>query len=99
MNINIIIKPIISEKALIEAQKGRYSFEVQKDSNKTQVKNAIQELYKVKVVAVFTSITKGSKTRRTKVGIKKFKTIHKKARVQIEKGQKIDVFEEGASSK
>lgn len=96
MNTSIIIKPIISEKALMEAQKGRYSFEVQKDSNKTQVKNAVEELFKVKVKGVFTSITKGSKTRRTKTGVKKFKTIYKKARVQLEKGQKIDVFEEGA---
>lgn len=96
MNTSIIIKPIISEKALMEAQKGRYSFEVQKDSNKTQVKNAIEELFKVKVKGVFTSITKGSKTRRTRVGIKKFTTIYKKARVQLEKGQKIEVFEEGA---
>lgn len=89
-----IIKPVISEKSVKEAQLGRYTFLVSLSADKTRIKNDIKKLFGVDPVKVFTSRKKGSITRTTKVGrsVKKFS--FKKARVVLAKGQKIQVFEE-----
>lgn len=91
---DVIIKPLITEKSLKEAQKGRYTFEVATGANKTDIKNAIQAMFKVTVKDVLTNITKGSKSRKTRFGIKSVAFAYKKARVSLAKGQKIDIFEE-----
>ncbi len=90
----IVIKPIFTENSIKDAAKGTFTFLVKDGANKNQVKNAIEELYKVNVVSVTTNITKGSKTRLTKKGrtVAEFK--NKKARVTLKKGQKIEIFEE-----
>ena len=49
---DIIIRPIISEKSLGEVQSKKYVFEVAKKANKTQVKTAVEEIFKVKVESV-----------------------------------------------
>ena len=47
---NIIIKPLITEQGMHFANiKGAYSFEVNKRANKTQIKNAVERIYNVKV--------------------------------------------------
>lgn len=94
---NVIVKPLITEKSLKEAQKGRYTFEVAKSANKTDVKNAIQAMFKVTVKGVLTNIIKGSKNKKTRFGIKAIPFAYKKARVSLAKGQKIDIFEEKSS--
>ena len=96
---NIIIKPIVSEKSLSEAKIGRYTFIVDKFSTKDQIKGAAEKLFKVKVTGVFTNIIKGSKTKVTRFGKKTFDSSYKKARVTLEKGQKIDIFEEKSGDK
>jgi large subunit ribosomal protein L23 len=91
---SIIKKPIISEKSFVEAGRGRYSFVVAKTANKTDIKLAIEKMFSVKVVDVATNIVKGSKMRFTKKGRNLQDLTYKKARVQLAKDQKIDIFEE-----
>lgn len=91
---NIIVKPIISEKSFAEAGRGRYSFVVATRANKTAIKRAIEKMFNVTVVDVATNIVKGSHMRFTKKGRNLQDLTYKKARVQLAKDQKIDMFEE-----
>ncbi|HRN96807.1 MAG TPA: 50S ribosomal protein L23 [Candidatus Levybacteria bacterium] len=91
---NVIKKPIISEKSFAEAGRGRYSFIVATNANKTAIKLAVEEMFGVTVVGVATNIVKGSKMRFTKKGRNLQDLTYKKARVQLAKDQKIDIFEE-----
>ena len=49
---DIIIRPILSEKSYADIANKKYTFEVAKDANKTQVKKAVEEIFKVKVESV-----------------------------------------------
>jgi len=57
---NIIIRPLITEQGMHFANvKSAYSFEVNKKANKTQIKNAVERIYSVKVQKVRTANRKG----------------------------------------
>ena len=49
MNLNLIKKPVITEKSTANAQFNKYIFEVRDDANKINIKKTIEEIYKVKV--------------------------------------------------
>ena len=51
---DIIIRPIITERSMMDAQERKYAFEVNKKANKHQIKDAVEELFQVKVVRVNT---------------------------------------------
>ena len=90
-----IIKPIVTEKATLLTEKlNRYSFKVNKDANKIQIKKAVEAAYNVTVVDVNTSIVRGkNKTRYTKAGIIKGATSdYKKAVVTLKEGDLIDFY-------
>lgn len=91
---NVIIKPIISEKSFAEAKEGKYTFLVESDSIKTQIAKDIEDQYKVRVVKVMTANIKAKKNVRTKRRIRVIDASYKKARVKLAKGQKIELFEE-----
>lgn len=92
---DILIKPIISEKSLKDASLfGKYTFLVATNTNKTQIKRAIEEVFDVKITSIKTNITKGSTTKNTKVGRKVKIFADKKARVTLSKGQTIGIFDE-----
>ncbi|MHC4356351.1 MAG: 50S ribosomal protein L23 [Planctomycetota bacterium] len=62
---NIIIRPLITEQGMHFANiKGAYSFEVHKKANKTQIKNAVERIYSVKVQKVRTANRKGKYRRK-----------------------------------
>jgi large subunit ribosomal protein L23 len=62
---NIIIRPLITEQGMHFANiKGAYSFEVHKKANKTQIKNAVERIYSVKVQKVRTTNRKGKYRRK-----------------------------------
>jgi len=91
---DILLKPIITEKSLrLVGEENKYSFKVTRKATKKQVKKAIEELYKVKVLEV--NIVKlPGKSRRSLKTRKEFKSASwKKAVVKLAEGQKIDVFE------
>ena len=61
---DIIVRPLLTEKVNKATEKNNvYGFEVGLKANKNQIKNAIQELYNVKVLSISTSILPGKKLR------------------------------------
>ena len=85
---NIIHKPISTEKSTNLNQFNQYSFVVLKNSKSSEIKEAIQRIFKVKVVKVNTSIMRGKlKTFKGSVGYKKD---FKKAIVTLAEGNTID---------
>ena len=49
---DIIVRPILSEKSYADIATKKYTFEVAKKANKTQIKKAVEEIFKVKVESV-----------------------------------------------
>lgn len=86
---DIILKPVVSEKSFGLADEGKYSFEVDPRSNKTEIKLAIEKIFGVKVASVNT-LNRQGKTRRTRFGIGKRKDT-KRAIVTLKSGS-IDIF-------
>jgi large subunit ribosomal protein L23 len=87
----IIRKPIITEKSMLMAEEqNKYTFSVDKRANKVQIKKAIEELFKVKVVKVHKMNTTPKKKR---VGQHQgFKPQMTKAIVTLAEGSKIEIF-------
>jgi large subunit ribosomal protein L23 len=90
---DIIIRPIVSEKSYGLIDEGKYTFEVDPRSNKTEIKNAVEKIFDVKVASVNTANRPG-KSRRTKFGLGKRKDT-KRAIVTLREGT-IDIFGEVA---
>jgi len=86
---DIIIKPIISEKSYALIDEGKYTFEVDNRSNKTEIKQAIEEIFSVKVDSINT-LNRVGKTRKTRFGMGKRKDT-KRAIVSLKSGS-IDIF-------
>jgi large subunit ribosomal protein L23 len=92
---SILIKPIITEKATNDSElKNCFTFHVEKNVNKVQIKNTIESFYGVKVKKVRTiNVRSNSKIRYTKSGIQYGKTnSYKKAIVQLQDGETIDLY-------
>lgn len=88
---HIIKKPLVTEKVSgLTASANQYGFMVHKDATRTEVKNAVESLFKVKVKRVRTMIVRGK--------IKSFRQFSgkrpnwKKAYVTLGEGQKIELF-------
>ena len=86
---DIIIAPVITEKAAIQAETNVYTFKVAADANKIEIKKAIEEAFGVKVVQVNTLNTK-SKAKRVGRYAGKTKT-YKKAFITLADGEKIEL--------
>ena len=87
----VIIRPVVSEKSYVLAANDRYTFRVHPDAHKTQIRQAIEELFDVRVVEVRTLSVKSKPKRR---GHTSGRTRQwKKAIVQIQDGQSIPVFQ------
>ncbi|HET8738378.1 MAG TPA: 50S ribosomal protein L23 [Acidimicrobiia bacterium] len=88
---DVILAPVVSEKSydLIENH-NTYTFDVDPRANKTQIKNAVETVFDVKVVRVNTMNRKG-KTKRTGYKYGKRKDI-KRAVVTLAAGDSIDLF-------
>ncbi len=88
---DIIIKPVITEKTMNLLVENKYTFIVDKRANKTEIKNAIESIFNVKVDKVYTMNVKGKPKR---MGRSVGKTPNrKKAIVALKPGQKIPLFE------
>ena len=86
---DVIRKPVITEKATLASENGAVVFQVAMDANKPQIKEAVEELFGVKVKAVNTVVTKGkTKKFRGRPGVR---SDVKKAYVTLEEGNTIDV--------
>ncbi len=85
----VVRRPLVTEKSTIGSEHGQVSFEVAIDATKSEVKAAIEQLFKVKVKAVNTLVQKG-KTKRFRGRLGKRGDV-KKAFVSLEAGHSIDV--------
>ena len=88
---DIIVKPIITERSVAGIEENKYTFKVSKDANKIDVKRAIEEIFKVKVIDVKTMNVKG-KMKRMGKNIGK-RPDWKKAIITLKDGDKIEVVE------
>jgi large subunit ribosomal protein L23 len=86
---DVIIRPIVSEKSYNLIDQGKYTFEVHPDTNKTEIKLAIEKIFDVKVASVNT-LNRQGKARRTRFGTGRRKDT-KRAIVTLSQGS-IDIF-------
>ena len=91
----IILRPVISEKSMDQSTVNKYTFAVADDANKMQIKDAVEELFKVTVVNVNVLTTKRKEKSRNRrrgrqVG---YTSPWKKAVVTVKAGDSIEFFE------
>ena len=90
---DVIRKPLITEKGQDAKDNNRtLVFEVTQDANKTQIKTAVEKLFKVKVAEIRTATFEGKLRRRGKFA--GYKSDWKKAYVKLKAGEKIPDFTE-----
>lgn len=92
---SILLRPLLTERSnALKDSFNQYTFKVALDCNKAEIKRAVEELFKVEVKAVRTSVVPG-KTRR----MGRYQGVRsdwKKAIVTLKKGHKIDMTQEAA---
>jgi large subunit ribosomal protein L23 len=86
----VIIRPVVSEKTYVLAELGKYTFRVADTAHKTQIRQAIEQLFDVKVVGVRTSSVKSKPKRRGQTSGRTRQW--KKAIVQVREGDSIPIF-------
>jgi len=87
----VLLAPVVSEKSYSLITDRKYTFKVHKDAHKTQVRQAVEELFEVKVQAVnIVKVQAKPKRRGRSVGMRPG---WKKAIVQLREGHTIEIFE------
>ena len=87
----VLIRPVISEKSYEQIAQNQYTFRVHKDAHKTQVRQAVEELFEVKVERVnIVKVQPKPKRRGLHKGVKPG---WKKAIVRLRQGDTIEIFE------
>jgi large subunit ribosomal protein L23 len=89
----VILRPVVSEKSYAGLEENRYTFLVHPDANKTEIKEAIQAIWNVQVLAVNTMNRKG-KSKRYRYTMGK-RADQKRAIVTLAEGDAIEIFESG----
>ena len=87
---DVLLRPVVSEKSYGLLDEGKYTFIVAPDANKTQIKQAVEEVFRVKVTGVNT-LNRQGKRRRTRFGWGK-RVDTKRAIVTLAEGDRIDIF-------
>ncbi len=87
---DILLAPVVSEKSYSLLDENKYTFVVAPDANKTEIKIAVESVFKVKVVGVNT-LNRVGKRRRTRNGSGK-RADTKRAIVTVADGERIDIF-------
>jgi large subunit ribosomal protein L23 len=88
---DVIIRPVVSEKSYAELEGNTYTFLVAPDANKTEIKEAVQQIWNVRVLNVNTMNRKG-KVKRTRLSTGK-RPDQKRAVVKLAAGDSIEIFE------
>jgi large subunit ribosomal protein L23 len=86
---NVILSPVITEKASLVSEANQVVFNVRPNATKPQIKTAVEQLFGVKVKAVNTLVRKGKL--KTFKGVRALLSDRKKAIVTLEEGHSIDV--------
>jgi large subunit ribosomal protein L23 len=88
---DVVIRPVVSEKSYAGLDQNRYTFLVHPDANKTEIKEAIQKIWNVRVLSVNTMIRRG-KQKRTRM-VQGRRPDQKRAVVTLAAGDSIEIFE------
>jgi large subunit ribosomal protein L23 len=88
---DIIIRPVVSEKSYGDLERNAYTFLVAGEANKTEIKEAIQQIWNVRVLGVNTMNRKG-KVKRTRLSTGR-RPDQKRAIVTLAPDDKIEIFE------
>ena len=92
----VIIRPVVSEKSYALIAEGKYTFRVNDRAHKTQIAQAVEEVFGVDVAGVRTAKVRSKPKRR---GLTKGRTrAWKKAIVQLQPGERIELFEGGQTA-
>ena len=91
---DVIIAPVVSEKSYALIEQNVYTFVVHNDAAKPEIRNAIEEIFGVKVAKVNTLNRKGKSTRNRKTGKAGSRPDRKRAIVTLAEGDSIDLFKE-----
>jgi large subunit ribosomal protein L23 len=89
---DVVIRPIVSEKSYAGLEGGAYTFLVAKTANKTEIKEAVQQIWNVRVLSVNTINRKG-KRKRSRLGLYGQRPDQKRAVVTLAAGDSIEIFE------
>ena len=87
---DIILKPVVSEKSYGLLDQNKYTFVVRPDANKIQIRQAVEQIFSVKVTSVNT-LNRPGKRKRTRFGYGK-RADSKRAIVTLAEGERIDIF-------
>ena len=87
---DILLAPVVSEKSYSLLDENKYTFLVAPDANKTEIKIAVEAVFKVHVTGVNT-LNRPGKKRRTRYGFGK-RADTKRAIVSVADGERIDIF-------
>ena len=87
---SVLLSPVVSEKSYGLLDQNKYTFLVRPDANKTEIKLAVETVFKVKVTGVNT-LNREGKRLRTRYGFGQ-RIATKRAIVSVKEGQRIDLF-------
>ena len=90
---DVILEPVVSEKSYGLLDEGAYTFKVHKDSNKVQIRQAIESIFDVRVLKVTTANRKGKRKRNRRALTYGRRPDTKRAIVTLVEGDRIDLFE------
>ena len=90
---NILIRPVVSEKTYASMEAGTYVFVVDPRATKIDVRNAVERAFNVKVTNVNTLNRKGKSTRNRRTGVVGMRPGTKRAIVTLKAGDTINLFE------
>jgi len=90
---DVIVRPVISEKSYEMIDENKYTFIVDRNANKTHIKQAVEKIFDVKVQSVNTMNRRGKVKRRGLIVGKRPDT--KRAIVTVAQGDRIELFDAG----
>ena len=89
---DIIIRPVVSEKSYAAFDENVYTFVVAGDANKIQIRQAIEEIFDVRVTNVNTINRKGKRKRSRRTGTWSSRPDERRALVSLAEGDRIEIF-------
>jgi large subunit ribosomal protein L23 len=95
MNSHILVRPIVTEKSIKDAEKRKFTFQVSEKAGKNAIKEAIEKAFNVNVTSITTTTGKGRSMRTGKKRVELSLSNVKKATVRLKENQTIALFETG----
>ncbi|MGK2930273.1 MAG: 50S ribosomal protein L23 [Acidimicrobiales bacterium] len=90
---SVIIEPVVSEKSYELIESNVYTFRVHPDANRTEIRQAVEEIFGVRVLKVNTLNRKGKRMRNRRTGAFSSRPTTKRAIVTVHGDDSIDLFE------